>query len=1014
MLAENDGRIAVWSDEGETVKVIAGRYSKDQSPSVEVFLKGHAGGYYSSSRVGRAGISLQDPAITMVLSIQPEVIRGLSNQRALHGQGFFARYLYALPPSALGSRRSKPDPVDEGTKKAYDELIRILLDVEAPKDDFEEVMPHAVRFSEETDELLEDLQDWVEPQLGPSGDMAALREWGSKLAGEIVRIAGVLHAADRAAAGDKEPWKTPVPRGTLKRAIEIGLCYLEHTRATMHEMGADPRIAAARHVLEVLKSAGVSRISKRDLFDKVRKDSRFRTMQDLEKILEVLEQYGYVRELKPKRRGPGRPKSPTLEINPLSPAQNPQNPQNSRYEGAKSFFEWLKDRRGHEDPDDPPPSGQLPRGPRPDGSGPAYPLRTEPDGHKDVRSEGRGSGVVGRGPSQNGHTQSPQADYGAHKAFREGFELIDDQTRLGEVIADLEGSAKIGLDLETTGLRWWDDKIRLLSITTKSGRTWLIDAFAVDVRPLFPTLQKAKIVAHNAQFDLLFLKRLGFEPEGCSCTMVLSQMLWAGKQVNDKFHSLEAVAKRVVGKDLDKGHQKVDWSGKLSDEMLEYAARDSKILLPLYEELTRLIEKAGGMGWVVELEERMLKTVTRMAEVGVPIDNEKWADYVRLVEEEKRRLVTQMDAHVATPLPEAHTARNTKNKQLPEERNERVNWQSSDQRAWILESLGFKLPRTEKGKPSTDKDALKEIDHPLARAMERFNAIRNVAKTFGEALQDRVEGNRLHCDWRQNEAGTGRMSCRKPPLQGVPSESELRKAVKAPARHKLVISDLSQIEVRVLAALSGDKALKEAFEHGLDIHRSVARRVLGREEVTDEERRIAKALVFGNMYGQGVEGMRRQIENRLGRPFSQEEAEEYWSSFFDAYPHVKRWRERVAAEFDIGYRETRTRKGRRRIDVDTKPKRWNTPIQGLAADALKAIAVAVDERRGEVTGLELVALVHDEVICTVPEERAEEAAEWLTQIMESVADEVVNENAPLEERVAIKADTSVCVSWGDK
>ena len=297
--------------------------------------------------------------------------------------------------------------------------------------------------------------------------------------------------------------------------------------------------------------------------------------------------------------------------------------------------------------------------------------------------------------------------------------------------------------------------------------------------------------------------------------------------------------------------------------------------------------------------------------------------------------------------------------------------------------------------------------------MERFNAITNAAKTFGDALTDRAEGDRLHCDWRQNEAATGRMSCRRPPLQGVPSAGNLREAIKAPPGHKLVVSDLSQVEVRVLAALSGDETLKEAFEEGLDIHRSVAERILGRE-ATDGELKIAKAIVFGNMYGQGVESMRRKVENDLGHPFPREEAEKYWVSFFSAYPGVGHWREEVAREFDLGERETRTRTGRRRIEVDEKPKRWNTPIQGLAADALKAITVEVHERREEVPGLELVALVHDEVICVVPEEHAERAAGWLTDVLETAADAIVNGDAPAEARVPIKADTEVRGSWADK
>lgn len=167
------------------------------------------------------------------------------------------------------------------------------------------------------------------------------------------------------------------------------------------------------------------------------------------------------------------------------------------------------------------------------------------------------------------------------------------------------------------------------------------------------------------------------------------------------------------------------------------------------------------------------------------------------------------------------------------------------------------------------------------------------------------------------------------------------------------------------------------------------------------------------MYGQGVEGLRNAIQNRLGREFSAAEAREYWNKFFDAYPGVKRWRDKESMMFDVGYRDTRTLKGRRRLDVDTKTKRWNTPIQGLAADALKAIAVSVYERREEIPGLEMVGLVHDEVILLVREEHADEAAEWLTEIMETAGDSVVN-GGRSEKCVPIKADTSVCASWGEK
>lgn len=423
------------------------------------------------------------------------------------------------------------------------------------------------------------------------------------------------------------------------------------------------------------------------------------------------------------------------------------------------------------------------------------------------------------------------------------------------------------------------------------------------------------------------------------------------------------------------------------------------------------------MDWVVDIEMRLLKATMHISDNGLPVDPDRWAEYIKSVEEEIHDLYVNLDCYVGEPLPESFAERNEKNKNgVPRDRVEKVNWRSSDQVGWAFKLHGIALPKTQKGGVAMSKDVMKGIDHSLARHMERLNKIKNVPSTFGKALTERYADGRIYASWKQCEADTGRMSCANPPLQGLPSEGELRKAVVAPEGYRLVVSDLSQIEIRVLAVLAGDETLMRAFEGGADIHRSVAATVLGKkqEEVTDEERKIAKSIVFGQMYGQGVEGLRSAIQNRLGREFSNPEAQEYWNRFFDAYPSVKRWREKEGMMFDAGYRYTRTLKGRRRLDVDTKTKRWNTPIQGLAADTLKAIAVAVYERREEIPGLEMVGLVHDEVLLLVPEEHADEAAEWLTEIMEGVGDSVVNGGTAPEKRVPIEADTKTCGSWGDK
>lgn len=602
-----------------------------------------------------------------------------------------------------------------------------------------------------------------------------------------------------------------------------------------------------------------------------------------------------------------------------------------------------------------------------------------------------------------------------------GYVLVDTVEWLDLVVEALTRTRMVGLDLETTGLCWWKDRIRLISVTTEAKKTYVVDAFKVDIKPLFPALKDAEIIAHNAAFDVLFLQRAGFMPRECVCTMVLSQILWAGKlkphSTKNVDHYLASVVKRALGERLDKGEQKADWSGELTPGMLAYAAKDSKILLPLYRELIRRIEEAGDMDWVVDIEARLLKAMVHISDNGLPIDHETWAEYIEAVEDEIQDLYAKMDSYVNEPLPEDFAERNEKNKNgVSRDRIDKVNWRSSDQVGWAFSLHGITLPKTDKGDVATHKDVMKSIDHPLAQCIARLNKLKNVPSTFGKALKERYADGRIYAGWKQCEADTGRMSCANPPLQGIPSEGDLLKAVVAPEGYKLVVSDLSQIEIRILAALSGDSNLIRAFEGGADIHRSVAATVLGKkeEDVTDEERKIAKSIVFGQMYGQGVDGLRTNIQNRLGREFLQTEAQEYWKRFFDVYPGVKRWREKESRAFDAGYRHTRTLKGRRRLDVDTKTKRWNTPIQGLAADTLKAIAIAVYERREEISGLEIVGLVHDEVLLLVPEEHADAAAEWLTEIMEGVGDSVVNEDRPQEDRVSIKADTSVCVSWGDK
>jgi len=302
--------------------------------------------------------------------------------------------------------------------------------------------------------------------------------------------------------------------------------------------------------------------------------------------------------------------------------------------------------------------------------------------------------------------------------------------------------------------------------------------------------------------------------------------------------------------------------------------------------------------------------------------------------------------------------------------------------------------------------------NPLADALGALRKVGDVATRFRGT---KVQNGRAHAKWKQLEAATGRMACEKPPLQGIPQS--LKRAFAAPAGHKLIVSDLSQIEVRVLAALSGDDKLRQEFIEGRDIHKAVAANVLGipREAVTPEQRKLAKALVFGLLYGQGLKGFADKAREVFKKDYSEREVEKrFWQPFFDAYPGVARWREDAINRFKSGRKDTYTALGRRRLHLEKDTQALNSPIQGGAADVMKSIAVAVYGRRCEVAGLEIVGLVHDEILATVPEEYAAAAATLIHEVMKEVGEEVTNISVDEDRRVPVEAKTKVCDCWAQK
>jgi DNA polymerase-1 len=538
----------------------------------------------------------------------------------------------------------------------------------------------------------------------------------------------------------------------------------------------------------------------------------------------------------------------------------------------------------------------------------------------------------------------------------------------------------LALDLETTGLDPRGDRIRLVSLADEAGQVWLVDAFHVDVSKIFPLLRGRTMVAHNAAFDLGFLWEVGFRPSNSVVdTMILSRVLYAGEddvpplKKKQTSHALEAVAKREIGIVLDKSEQTADWSKPLSLSMLAYAAEDARVLHRVLEPLETKIGVAG-LSDTAALEVRVLPAILWLRSSGVPIDEEAWRVAAQRNKQKAEEALSRLK-HVAD-----------------------INWNSWQQVIRTFSDICIELPNTK-------EETLEGVDHPLAKDLLDHRRFGKLANTYGEGWLEHVSAGRVYADWIQAGPATGRMACRNPNLQNIPRGSALRGCFRAPPGRKLVIADYSQIELRIAAKVSADEAMLRAYASSEDLHTKTAQSVTGKEDITKEDRTLAKALNFGLLYGMGEMGFRKRAEHEYGIRMSLEEAGNYRRAFFKTYVGLKRWHASVTHEET---NEARTLVGRRRCALSSFREALNHPIQGTAADGQKLALALLWERRHECPHAFPVLVVHDEIVIECDEDETEEAREWLMSAMVDGMNAVVNASEPL---VPIEIEAVISDSW---
>jgi hypothetical protein len=307
ILAEQKGRLGLLDTEGGLFSLMRGRYSANGEANVDAYLKAHSGDDIRIDRVKRAADHVENPALTIALFAQPEILRGLLRERTLRGVGLLARFFYVLPPSMVGWRRMTPDPIDVVVRDAYRFRMRRALDLEPEKNEDGRNVPRKLHLTPEALAVWLAAAERIETALRPDGALAYLKDWGAKLAGGVARIAGLLHMLDY------DP-HTPISGDTMHRAVLIGECFQSHALAAFAEMGADADTDLAREIDAWVRQAGLRQFTKREAHRRFSGRGDIKKADDLDGALGLLQEAGRIRDAT--RTGQrGRP-SATYLVNP--------------------------------------------------------------------------------------------------------------------------------------------------------------------------------------------------------------------------------------------------------------------------------------------------------------------------------------------------------------------------------------------------------------------------------------------------------------------------------------------------------------------------------------------------------------------------------------------------------------------------------------------------------------------------------------------------------------------------
>jgi len=597
------------------------------------------------------------------------------------------------------------------------------------------------------------------------------------------------------------------------------------------------------------------------------------------------------------------------------------------------------------------------------------------------------------------------------------YELVLSEERLDHWLKRLEKADLIAFDTETSSLAYMQAVIVGVSFAIRTGEAAYVPVAhdypgAPDqlsrrrvlsaLRPILEDPARPKL-GHHLKYDAHVLKNHGIELKGMAFdTMLESYVL----DSTASRHDMDSLARHYLDigtiryEDVaGKGAKQISFNQVALEQAGPYAAEDADITLRLHEHLwPRLAKEETLKKLYLELEQPLVPVLQKMEYLGVLIDSSMLAKQGRELAKQMAKLEEQAHAAAGGPFNVSSP------KQLQEV---------------LFDKLGLPVIRkTPKGQPSTAEDVLQELSdsYELPRLILEHRSLSKLKSTYTDKLPGQVDKRtgRVHTSYHQAVAATGRLSSSDPNLQNIPIRTpegrRIRQAFIAPEGACLVAADYSQIELRIMAHLSGDEGLLAAFAADLDIHRATAAEVFGEEleAVSHEQRRSAKAINFGLIYGMSAFGLARQLGIERGA------AQEYVDLYFDRYPGVKAYmdntrrqaRERGYVETVFGRRvylpEINARNAQRRQYAERSA--INGPMQGSAADIVKRAMIAVHAwLEATATPARLVMQVHDELVLEAAEDRAREIASEVARLMSAAA----------SLKVPLKVETGIGKNWDE-